>query len=311
MMMLRVIVLASALALVKAAPNSTSIVIQYRDTGSQSKSEAALLGSSVPPIVYIGPPKTGSSSFHALMTHIGLPSFHVGGPGLMDATAHGEPSFGSAFQADELSCAETGRTVHGPLPTSRIVQMIGSAAIDCMFTSSGYTAFADDPWPLLYRHINQLVPDARFVLWAREPRAWARSFVQFFQSMKNIRWLRLAYGVCNMTAAYEPFLSELMREHVAQVRAYFDHHDRSRLMVIDDLNALGVPHQLCAFALGNASHPMCKRVAAIPHILPTSGDSGFKNKYNVPLGQPIEIPAWRQCVADHQGAGSESDSHRR
>ena len=263
----------------------------------------------MPPIVYIGPPKTGSSSFHALMTHIGLPSFHVGGPGLMNAMAHGEPSLGSAYQADEISCAETGRTVHGPLPTSRIVQMIGSAAIDCMFSSSGYTAFADDPWPLLYRRINQLVPDARFVLWAREPRAWARSFVQFFKG-SDIRWLRLAYGVCNMTAAYEPFLSELMREHVAQVRAYFDQHDRSRLMVIDDLNALGVPHQLCAFALGNASHPMCNRVAAIPHILPPSADLGFNNKYNVPLGKPIEIPAWRQCVADHQGAGSESDSHR-
>jgi hypothetical protein len=177
-----------------------------------------------------------------------------------------------------------------------------------MFSSSGYTAFADDPWPLLYRHINELVPDARFVLWAREPRAWARSFVHFFQPYKDIRWLRLAYGICNMTAAYEPFLSELMREHVAQVRAYFDHHDRSRLMVIDDLNAPGVPHQLCAFALGNASNPICNRVAAIPHILPPSADLGFKDKYNVPLGKPIEIPAWRQCVADHQGAGSDNDS---
>lgn len=266
------------------------------------------------PIVYLGPPKSATTTFHDIMKHLGLHSMHIGGPGTMDVLTHATPSLADAFADDDRSCARSGRTALGPLPMSRVAKLVGHAAIACMLTASGYHAFADDPWPLLYATIDALVPSTRFVLWARPSDDWARSFVRFFAPLtpKKSRWLRLSYGVCNITKASEPLLSRVMREHVARVRAYFASGPAraARLLLIDNLDAADAQAELCAFALGVAnvsSHPRCRALLSKPmqRTLPpeTSGKPPWSLRYNAPLGPAWEIPAWRGCVrrANHSG----------
>ena len=269
---------------------------------------------SAPLVMYIGPPKTGSSSFHSLMTHLSLPSFHVGGPGLLDVLTQAAPSLEEAYAADEVSCRSHGRTVFGPMPDKHITQLIGRPAIDCMLETSGYHSFSDDPWPLLYRHVDRNFPTTRFIMWARDPADWARSFVRFFRDFDDTRWLRLAYGLCNVTEEQEPLLQDVMRQHVEQVRAYFasssDASRRSRLLVIEDINAPGLPHALCAFALANTSQSWhCSQLSGMPHILPPTSQLGYKDSYNLPLGRPADISAWRSCVSSRQ-SGSLHGSRR-
>ena len=255
--------------------------------------------------MYIGLPKSGSTTFHSLMTHLGLPSFHVGGPGLMAGLTKAHPSLAEAYSADEASCARYGRTVNGPLPMHHILQMIGPSAICCMLSSSGYRAFSDDPWPLLYRHIDQMMPHTKFVLWAREPQEWARSFTSFFRPFDDTKWLRLAYGTCNMSTEVEPLLASTMHMHVSGVRNHFEASPsrRTRLLLIEDMGAAGLPQKLCEFVMSNATHhgathPRCAALATMPHVLPKTEGLAFERRSNLPLGPPMELPTWRQCVAE-------------
>jgi hypothetical protein len=305
-------------------------------------------------VFYIGPPKSGSSSFHALMHQLGVNSFHVGGPGLLDGlpTTKAKPSLATLYAADKAACARTKRTALGPLPEREIQRAIGQEAVSCMLTATGYRAFSDDPWPLLYKTVDELqLPRTRFIMWERDPDEWATSFVRFFSNSAGRAepWLRLAYGVCTIDNSSLPLLSETMRRHILGVRAYFagDKRRRERLLLLRDLHTPGLADRICNFVLGrpgrnvssggsggdggvsggNASalHGLqrCARLhggtgseflssssnapaadtsgaAAVPHVRPARREAGgapaFKDRYNVPLGTPAEIPSWRECV---------------
>ena len=45
-----------------------------------------------------------------------------------------------------------------------------------------YDAFQDNPWPVLYRHLDAIRPGSRFVLTIRAPDAWIDSVVAHFGS---------------------------------------------------------------------------------------------------------------------------------
>ena len=183
-----------------------------------------------------------------------------------------------------------------------------------------------------------MAPTTRFVLWLREPRAWAASFVRFFANVSE-PWLRLAYGVCSLSRPEEAvsLLATAMARHVAEIRGYFEAPDappsrRARLMLVRDIDAKGLEHELCTFVLDgtvgtssassdnesasegaeykstrinatrNATRRRCGRLlgghdALFPRVMPSPpGGTAFKSKYNLPLGKPENIRAWRGCV---------------
>ena len=55
------------------------------------------------PIVYLGPPKSATTTFHDIMKHLGLHSMHIGGLGTMDVLTHATPSLADAFADDDRS----------------------------------------------------------------------------------------------------------------------------------------------------------------------------------------------------------------
>ena len=145
-------------------------------------------------------------------------------------------------------------TCRGAAAYNAALHLIGDDHIFCMVNASGYRAFADDPWGLMFPYIDEVAPDTRFVLWERDPKAWAASAVRFFDDDRDWDWLRFFYGACNMTTAFQAHLERVARAHYSAVKAHFHGPKappsrRNRLLLVDysDPNA---GKQVCAFALG-------------------------------------------------------------
>ena len=92
---------------------------------------------------------------------------------------------------------------------SSLADLIGMPLLTCMLNSSGYAAFSDDPWPLLWPEIERLSGvEARYVLWERPAAAWAASVGTYFTSdLTDFDWLRFAWGVCNERECYKYVLT--------------------------------------------------------------------------------------------------------
>lgn len=59
--------------------------------------------------------------------------------------------------------------------------------------SHQYDGFQDNPWPLVYREMDCLHTDAKFILTLRDPDQWIRSAVKYFGSETTVM-RQLIYG---------------------------------------------------------------------------------------------------------------------
>jgi hypothetical protein len=80
-------------------------------------------------------------------------------------------------------------------------------------------AFSDNPWPLLYRELDNLFPGSQFVLTVRDPERWIASLVRHYGSRESdiLQWL---YG-CRRVIGNEARCLEVYEAHNAAVRAHF------------------------------------------------------------------------------------------
>ena len=100
------------------------------------------------------------------MGSLGVQSFHVGGAGYLT----GGIVMDKIRQQDEAACEESGLpSTPSLLPAyEQATHAIGDAHVFCMVNASGYSAFADDPWPLLWPYLDSVAPTTKFVLWERD-----------------------------------------------------------------------------------------------------------------------------------------------
>ena len=83
-----------------------------------------------------------------------------------------------------------------------------------------YDAFEDNPWPLLYREMDELCPGSKFILTTRAPRRWIRSMRQYFGDYQAAaeEWI---YGE-NCTPLRNPRRCiRRFKQHNHEVRQYF------------------------------------------------------------------------------------------
>lgn len=82
-----------------------------------------------------------------------------------------------------------------------------------------YQAFEDTPWPLLYRYLDERAPGSRFILTVRDPDRWIRSVVSHFgpNYFPIHEWI---YG-CESAAGHEDVWLARYRKHNEEVREYF------------------------------------------------------------------------------------------
>lgn len=124
-----------------------------------------------------------------------------------------------------------------------------------------YDAFQDNPWPILYRDLDEWRPGSRFILTTRPTDAWIRSVVRFFgaNSTPMREWI---YGAGSPLGSEERYRARFER-HNADVMRYF--RDRPRdLLVLRITEGEGWP-ELCRF-LGLPVPP-----EPFPHLVPSRG----------------------------------------
>jgi hypothetical protein len=109
--------------------------------------------------------------------------------------------------------------------------------------SREYEAFQDNPWPLLYREMDQLHPGSKFILTVRPAMSWIKSITSFFGSDETPMrgWI---YGVASPRGNEETYLRRYNR-HNEEVREYF--RDRHCDFLEMDFSAGDGWERLCGF----------------------------------------------------------------
>jgi hypothetical protein len=93
----------------------------------------------------------------------------------------------------------------------------------------GFDAFQDNPWPVLYRHLDRRYPGSRFILTVRDPQEWIASAVRYFGagSTPVREW---TYGAGSPVGNEQLYLRRYQR-HNEEVLAWFAVRDD--LLVMD------------------------------------------------------------------------------
>lgn len=87
--------------------------------------------------------------------------------------------------------------------------------------SHEYDAFEDNPWPLVFREMDEMWPDAKFVLTYRDPQKWIASQVKHFGT-KVTPMRQLIYGEARgCPLGNEAHYIETYLRHNDDVRAHF------------------------------------------------------------------------------------------
>ena len=82
-----------------------------------------------------------------------------------------------------------------------------------------YDAFQDNPWPLLYREMDERYPGSKFILTLRPTDAWIRSVVRHFGT-ENTPMREWIYGVGSPQGNEETYIDRYER-HNREVAEYF------------------------------------------------------------------------------------------
>jgi hypothetical protein len=109
--------------------------------------------------------------------------------------------------------------------------------------SRRFDAFQDNPWPVVYKEMDQAHPGSKFVLSMRSSESWIRSIVGHFGRAETPmrRWI---YGAGDPIGNEQTYVRRY-EAHNAEVRAYFAQRPNDLLMM--DLTAGDGWAKLCAF----------------------------------------------------------------
>ena len=123
-----------------------------------------------------------------------------------------------------------------------------------------YSAFQDNPWPLLYRHVDEHVPGSKFILTRRDPQRWLASAQRYFGRRMSTTH-ELLYGPGINAVDHPDVLVARLKAHDEEVLAYFGDRDDLLVIGIEDIGW----EPICRF-LGR---PVPER--PFPHLNATGG----------------------------------------
>ena len=93
-----------------------------------------------------------------------------------------------------------------------------------------YDAFEDNPWPLIYKELDNAFPNSKFILTKRNKDKWISSVVKHFGS-STTKMRKFIYGVGD-PLGNEGIYLERYTQHNESVDAYFENRPND-LLVID------------------------------------------------------------------------------
>lgn len=180
----------------------------------------------MPPKVFcVGMHKTGTSSFATFMSRYGYRCLHDT-PGSIVKLGLGSDNAGVEGDGRQTDLA----TIVDPERLRAVV--------------AEYDAFADAPWPPLFRSLDQAFPGSRFVLIVRETDRWMKSVLEHFGG-DNTRMRGWIYGYGNPLRHQERY-REVYEAHNQAVRSHFAGRPDDFLEVaLGDNRAIG--EAICRF----------------------------------------------------------------
>lgn len=94
-----------------------------------------------------------------------------------------------------------------------------------------FDAFQDNPWPILYRHLDRRYPGSKFILTVRDPNSWLHSILKHCGSRSTPmrEWI---YGHGNPRGHEREYLSRYVR-HNEEVRQDFAGREGKDFLVMD------------------------------------------------------------------------------
>ena len=117
-----------------------------------------------------------------------------------------------------------------------------------------YDAFQDNPWPVIYKYLDEKYPKSRFILTIRSSESWIKSLVRDFghQETPMRKWI---YGVGCPEGNEEIYINRI-EKHNKEVIEYFKERPND-LLVLDLVKGDGW-EKLCSFlgaSVPNAPFP--------------------------------------------------------
>jgi hypothetical protein len=117
---------------------------------------------------------------------------------------------------------------------------VRARALDLM---QSFDAAGDNPWPVLFRDLDEAFPGSKFILTTRDPDRWYASACKHFGPNK-IRLHEWIYGAASPVGNRTAYVDRLKR-HTAEVRAHFT--DRTTDFVEFDVAHGDGWDKLCGF----------------------------------------------------------------
>lgn len=111
--------------------------------------------------------------------------------------------------------------------------------------SRDFDGFQDNPWPLVYREMDTMWPDALFVLTVRDPEAWIRSQTKHFAETSTPMREHIYGKGRGAPIGNEAHYVAVMEAHNAAVRDYF--RDRPGKLIEMDFSKGDGWDRLCPF----------------------------------------------------------------
>ena len=108
-------------------------------------------------------------------------------------------------------------------------QIAENAESMAMRLAGEFDAFQDNPWPLLYRQMDEAFPGSKFILTLRSEEQWINSQVKHFgkKSTPMRQWI---YGV-GCPEGNESVYLQRYREHNGEVQEYFRNRESDLLIM--------------------------------------------------------------------------------
>ncbi len=106
-----------------------------------------------------------------------------------------------------------------------------------------FDAVQDNPWPVLYRELDQLFPGSKFILTIREEQVWYESVLNHFNSTPS-PMQELIYGF-SYPADHKAAYLKTYLQHISDVNLYFE--NRSSDFLIIDITQDPTWNRLCSF----------------------------------------------------------------
>jgi Sulfotransferase domain len=158
----------------------------------------------------IGFHKTGTTSLTQFMREHGFKSLH---------------SVSYSMQALGLGSQGDGEEGDGTLVD--LDSLIDEKLLDNLVRQFDY--FSDNPWPLLFKRLDQVYPDSLFILTRRKVDSWINSLLKY-TSDENTRMRQMIYGYGNPHRHISRY-RKVYLSHNRAVEEYFG--DRKNFMAID------------------------------------------------------------------------------